>query len=863
MPDFAPLLVALLSLAATVTLGIALFGRRDLSSPRCDRCNADLRDAAMSGATECACGTPFARRHAAQFPYRLRRRLAVVGLAFALAALALGMVEARVLSIGLGWRAVQPNWYFNAAWPYGADDVFDGEVLLRRVDALTSRDEARALLDALLSKPVTPGRGGYRVSLALGRLVALAALDKAQAARYARAVVDGAGLEFEDGEIRLGVASSVVGFATNSVIVRIDAVEADGVPVPFERGGEEIGSSSSNWRLQGMLARTVALVDDLDPVAQGVRVRGEFAILPLDSLAARLPEDPRLASSDDPGAWGVDIARTNFDIQVGSAATGPSAAALTQAPGEQLLQLLRDAANSAALRPFAAEPTGRAEPMIVAAAQPLACAAVGAGLGVAALLGLLALRALVVSSWRLDVAACGGCRSSLRGEGRSVPAVCPECGRPTSARDLRYGTRVVRPGLAVALAVPVALGLAALAWLAAPPSASRAAGWLRETLRTPRAVAGWFADHLLAGERRSLGGSDDIDAIWAPLPISPWTDEERQQCAAIMVDRVASKWRSAFERRTRAGSPPNADELLAWMTAVAGGCRRAADPVRAAELHAELEAMAETFGIPALTLPRCVRFGEWIMPQLPQRMRYATHYVQCRTLGGDEFVRRWTPMREFHMTSGVAPEHLLCSVDWRFAGRDRASWLLGLPSSALEGLSETIPAHGALFGTADRVVRVFVRDGPVTVVTDPELNPLDGEAAVTLEIRETGERDLVSIEADDGVVGVALAGSWRLGNDTGNPAQMVLRRELPLHQAGPWVGLASIADWTGDADAGAIDARPDELVATFVPDPDPGPVAVPEIGVTIVWGAETTVRFRRVPGSPLDPVARYELRPKD
>ncbi|MBL9149472.1 MAG: hypothetical protein JNM94_12350, partial [Phycisphaerae bacterium] len=116
MPDIAPLVIAVLSLLATVTLGVALYGRRDLSSPRCRGCKADVREKAMDGSFTCACGAELLKRRAVKFPYRVRRRWAVVGLAFALAAFGLGVVETRVLSIGLGWRAVYPNWLFNLTW---------------------------------------------------------------------------------------------------------------------------------------------------------------------------------------------------------------------------------------------------------------------------------------------------------------------------------------------------------------------------------------------------------------------------------------------------------------------------------------------------------------------------------------------------------------------------------------------------------------------------------------------------------------------------------------------------------------------------------------------------------------------------
>jgi hypothetical protein len=825
MPDIAPLLIAILSLVATVTLGVALYGRRDLSSPRCRRCKADVREKAMDGSFTCACGAGLLKRRAVTFPYRLLRRWAAVGLAFALAAIVLGVVETRVLSIGLGWRAVQPDWYFRWAWPYGDDQGFDHEVLAWHVRNLTSRAEARELLDAVIKKPLPRA---VKAEDAFASLLAKASPDGERAARTGEFIVAGLTLDVSrDGRSLSLHWPGPGGPFSRGFAVRVERITRGGDPVRFVRASAHVAGINESWRLLGD-GDLIAHLEDGDAYlpAGEIIVYGDLVCPPAGLTLATLEEDPIIVLEDDPDRWGLDLVRCRFAISTAATPTtnaggGASAAAWNPAV-------------ATALEPFLGGAEGFVRRPALAAAQPVACAALGLLVGLVTLAGIVAVRLVAVSPWALDVAGCARCRSHVRGAGTTLPHRCPECGVEVTASGVRYALRQVVWPLVVAGGLLVAIVVLASTAFVGPRVVSKMVDRQTAWASDPVEDAGWSGERLLAGDR-AMGRDLRMRYLGAY--------QESLDTSLALARAIAGGWRESESARTAEGRPPRESERVAWMYAVARALSNRftpADPVRDAELVATFEAMRDEWRLPGVALPRAVRVGERIKPRLRMPFALWIVHIELRDCRNMRVAQDWTSNLKSPLPIAARVGGVHCDMEWTLGQ--------GLDADALASHCGTIRGN----------VHVLPNDGPVTVVTDPALNPLDGGATVTLEIRETGERDLVTITADDAAVGVALAGSWRLGDASGGTPPRVLTRQ----SGGPWVGLVSVAAWTGDARAGAFDERPDEVVATFVPDPDAGPIELGASGtVTILWGSETTVRFRRVPQREFDMVARYELVP--
>ncbi|MBL9149474.1 MAG: hypothetical protein JNM94_12360 [Phycisphaerae bacterium] len=831
MPDVAPLLVAILSLVATVTLGVAIVGRRDLSDPRCRRCKADLRDAAMTGAGACACGSDLSRPRAVRYPYRLRWRTLSVAAMLALGAFLLGLAETRVISSGLGWRYVHPNWYFRLDWLASEGSELDEKVLAQRVQDLRSRDDAASLLGSMLRKPLPPGSSTF---VSFAQVVEKAAPRDELAARCAETIASRIALDLGGRTL----AFELWGFrypltAYMCMCVRVDCVKVDGVEVPFEREGDRFADGASDvWRRFGH-SRAVARLPDMPLDRCLVEVEGETIFLPFPVSGDWPMRDATLRRTANPAEWGIEVMRAPFAIS--NAPTSP-AVTLPQGPTQP-------SARVVALRewfaPFLGNPSGRREPMRLAARTPLTCGVVGILCGLCVLPVFLLVRRASCSRWRLDVAACLGCGSRLRAEGVSVPAQCPECGRETVRLRVGYGTRTVSVALAVTLGVFGAVLLVVFAALFVPLMAARAGDRVHRLVWDTDRVATWSADQRLAGVPPLV---ELRRALPEPTPISRLVGGGVMDDTSELglADRMCVRWAAVNDARGREGRPLSRLEQVGWIYAMATGVATATAPdgrgdpsMRLERLRSEFTAMRDAFGYPGIRLPRAVRVDDSIRPRCTQNVEASVVHVRA-THGSDS---AWTPVLE--ATVGQATDVGVTDVSFEWS-------LQGL--SSVEGCA----------GTFEGAVRVFPAAGRVTAVTEPTFNPLDGEAIVTLEIRETGDRDLVTIVADDASVGVALAGSWRLGDVAGPATPSVLGRQVD----GAWVGLVSLAEWTGDEMAGQRARRPNELVATFVPDTNAKPVRLPRVGtVSIVWGAETTVRFRRIETSPFDVVTRYELVP--
>ncbi|MBL9149798.1 MAG: hypothetical protein JNM94_13995, partial [Phycisphaerae bacterium] len=775
----------------------------------------------------------------------VRRRWAVVGLAFALAAFGLGVVETRVLSIGLGWRAVYPNWLFNLTWRYGQAAAHDRRVLLRRMDALESREEARALLGAVLGRS-DPNRSPFRgdAQSSFARLVAMAAPSGDLAARLGQAFVVGASADGYGRSIVLSFPHIVTGIGEGAVIaVRVDQVLVGGVDVPFERTGDAFAGADGAWRgwshgrsMASIPELPESAIDDDSPRVPDLQAIGEVVVLPFTSAHEWWTTDPALATESDPERWGLDVVRVPF------VARG-SRNERVNFNGSFPLFTGMPPVVSDRLAPFLGGENGFTLPPLVAASQPIACAVVGVAVGLAALLGIAVVRFATVSPWMLNVAACPRCRSCVRGPGTGLPERCPECGAEADPATVRYGLRVVVRSLAVLGGALVGLAVAALATFVAGAAVERVRASVSAVAWDDNYIATWLAHQSLLGQ--GIFAESDADPLRPSIrSIGNGFPDSAARAAAerAFALTIASGWQDAEAERAAAGRPPSMTERLGWYETVSAMQRRNAnDDVG---LVAACESMRDAWKLPGVTLPRAVRVGERIVPRLCPPYERALRALKVREYRPDRASPGWARLPDSPL--GVATEvgSVACELEWRLAFEDDA-----------EGSIDQ-----AIGGVVRGSVRVLPNDGSVTVVTDPALNPLDGGATVTLEIRETGERDLVTITADDAAVGVALAGSWRLGGAGAVTALSVVEGE-PVPR-GPWVGLVSVPAWTGDANAGAFDGRPDEVVATFVPDPNAGPIELDASGIfSILWGAETTVRFRRVPPRGLDVVTRYELVP--
>jgi hypothetical protein len=817
MLDVAPLLVALLLFAATLTFGRWLVGQRDRSAPRCRRCGADARPHAWDDTPTCACGQSLAAPGGIRLPRRRRVRTLAIAAVAALAAVALGAWSVRVRCGGEGWISLLPSRVLASIAPALAD--FDEFALARRSREAISPSEAEALLDAHLRLLHDGGSANPAIDADVVQTLAPIAQPRgALADRVASWLVEALLAGVTPRETGTTIDLLVVtdagfgpGFAS---FVRPVEVRIDGVPVAFR----SVDALESGWL---SVAGTAARIDVPDIVAgdpASVVVDVEAVVVPGLSREVRHRLVPTFGP--DPLAWDIPVGRVRIAIA-----------------GVDALLLSPQASNAfpVVARPTVSWPSrmgawgwlvepssARVVHPLVEASRHAAIAALGVAAGLLAVVALWLARAAARRRPRLEPPGCRRCGAILRGDGSLLPERCAECGSATSgAGAVLHAPPPVRRIVFVP-ALSVLAGGAALAvglWgLAGTRLLDRA---LVAALVTPASYGAWYG-HVALDREYGRGADARRDWVWGRLPTPEhMSNADRAAATRAAADVVMRDW-----RRHEDLSPAVARHVgQSCFAGLGKALQRAAEAgiVERDAATATIREMVDAAHLAELGVPLAVRAG---MPfRVAARSMPNEAAIVVREIRPDGTKGQWSRPDDCTFDAPKEPCEFTLALEWGLVFVEMSEQYKPLAATTIERRLENLSVTGS--GTWS-VVAVADAEGEIDLA-DPSLDPIAAAPEVMLRLRPAGDH----VEATIGL--------WLHGYNVG------LRGEWTLELSdGPLV-MTSGPNSSTFAGIGRLPRPlPDRIVARYRATPH-DPLANPRRarGQSLVWTRPTEITFER------------------
>ncbi|MBL9150738.1 MAG: hypothetical protein JNM94_18780 [Phycisphaerae bacterium] len=817
MLDVAPLLVALLLFAATLTFGRWLVGHRDRSTPRCRRCGADARPHAWDDPPTCACGHSLSAPGGIRLPRRRRRRLLVVAAVAALAAVALGAWSVQVRSGGAGWTNRLPARVL--AWLAPVVAEYDDFELLRRSRQRISPSEAEALLDAQL-RLVSQGSAQNEsiVTEVVRTLSSVAqprgALADRVASWRAGALLAGVTPRETGTTIDLAVPTEIGLDPGFPMYVRPLEVRIDDVAVPFR----SVNALESGWlSVAGAAARIdVPLMVARDPASVVVEV--EVILAPGLSSEVRHRLVPTFGP--DPLAWGVPMGRvrtsvTGVDALAVSPNTTFASPVVARMPAPWLYR-------SGAWGWFVEPMTPRVTYPVVERCRHLAIGALGVAAGLLAFIALVLARTVARRRARLMPPACRRCDALLRGDATHLPERCTECGHATTgAGAVLYARPPVRR-VAFVVALSVFLSGAAIAvGLWGSIGARRLDRALVVALVTPEAYGAWYG--AVALDREYGRGADARrDWAWSRLPTPEhMSNADRLVATRAAADVVMRDWRGHEDLlqgvARHVGQSCFASLGRALQRAVA------ADIVDRDAALATIREMIQAASLADLGVPLAVRVGKPF--RVVARSLSSETAVVVREVRADGTKGAWSRPDDCMFDAPKEPGEFSLTLEWGIVFVEMNEQLKALAATTIEERLEMFPLTGR---ETRSIVALADTEGDIEL-TDARFDPIMAVPEVLLYLRPAGEHVEATIAA------------WLYGYNVG------LRGEWTLELPGGAVVAAS-----GQSGSNAVgigrrpDGAPERIVARYRPIAA-GAAGEPRRGrgPSFIWAAPTEIVFER------------------
>ncbi|MBL9148195.1 MAG: hypothetical protein JNM94_05815 [Phycisphaerae bacterium] len=818
MLDIAPALVTIGTALGVACAILGLVPQRDVSTPRCTACGAEIAAAILNGEHTCSCGAALSGQGAARFRRRWRPRLAILGGAILIASLALASVTTSVHASGLGWRSVAPTWLY-ARMIASEDGSRIDLALLRSRLASADRAERQQILNGLLD--ADPQRGDLKWSVSYWLDDAIGTdRDLRRRVLESRLAKISIRVRTENDAERIELGSSL----DSLVFVRVDEITVDGTPVEFAldpvpegpvRRWLALSSRGLRFRVNGRRIAETSVV----------RVRGEVADCgPLYDASLK---DPLIREHDDPSAWELSCATVPLDGAATFAESRSPSAFGTVQPPNSLRSRWRAFVGPQPMSPM---------PAPIAACRQFGCLAVGALVGAILGIGLLTVRALTVSRFS-DRAECASCGSILHG---TTSSTCSECGRSLlSAGAVRFAG--VRPDRLVGRALAAAVIAAAVglgAWFG-PTLATKASLWRQAQVASPEMYAEWLADqYLLPGAL--VRGDSAMNGIGNGITEHDFKhlgmDEETLRGA---VRTIAERWRTApalrvaetFERK----------RVLAAYCGALGHALQDADARDEKLMRSYLE-LLDAYGWPDIELPLCACEGTPLKIGGRLSEMRAELVLRTRSPGGDEGPWHRLSKKSFTLEPSLKAGDHAYDIEWGLVLLDFGEIDRNLTDDEVAQRLAKFPIRGEWKRTV-RVVPLADCDKPVV---DPSLDPFHAAPYSVIAIRRVGPRDLISLSTRFDTTGLEPRGRVELDVSEGTAGAT---RVIDLGMNGGAWG------WNGIA---ALPATlPEFITARFIPEStDTAKPANAGKNPLLVWALPATLKYRY---RGIDPERGFEI----
>lgn len=845
MPDLSPLLVGVLACVAAWTTVGAIVGRVAWRVPRCRQCGTDVRGFAWRTPLRCDCGADLAAPRAVGWARRRSRRLAAGAVLCTLASVVLAAWTITVRANGNGWRDELPLWAYAQLLAWDLDDATLTS-LQRRLNEGASADDAARLRDALLAS----GRQD-RMAATLYRLGALAVPTGDDGERFMQFVIesiDVVAIDTPEAIELIPRSRDVYSGDVREVLLRIDAIEIDGGPVPFtaitgrsnQRAPEGKGNPTAAptaaptaepprlWRPLGestSATRYLVSKRDLPPSLatphldpSRIRLVGQaaFAGAALDTIV----RDARIATSSQPATWGVAAAQSFFE-RVACPLPGSPERERREEPPDWTVR-------------WWGELQGRPMLPAIAARPVLAMAGAGAAFGAGCAAAWLVTRALARGPRRWIAPHCDSCGSMLRGRGDALPERCPECGMAIAGIDACrcvtiYGKRLRRVLMAT-------LGVGSIAFVASAATT----GFV--------SISTLYADRFISPEAEAAWL---VEATIHPPPFAFGPDPSNR-----LIDGALDLGRSSntiYQPTSPSLGRAAADAFATWWAAGAELPQAPTDPTgrwRRERIHIAVHRLSEAGAMdrslasaivgwcldpaivpPPLSVPLLVRAGGSVTPTLHQ----AGNSIVARAAG----TTAWNPPRLCHLP--VPAQVGLTTLDYEWASlipgaqpsRSQEQPLAPLPPAP--AMPPLLPDGDPPVLSAPRSVRapalVIAADAP-QAVTGPELEELARSVQVGLVVQPCGERSAIELAQPMSFHATRWIGRWEVLASDGPDAAILAT--LTRDPSGPAPRTLATLPLP----------LPTELVLRFVPELPPSSYTSPGTGEPL-WGQPTTFRLSR------------------